>query len=638
MEENNVNNHPVKFFATCLSAVFALGLSAVAVLAEEFDPSPVGPQITAENVAAFFDTAFNVQRQDHKLAGAVVSVVYRDEVLFKRGYGWADLENRVPADPDRSLFRIASISKTFVWTAIMQLVEQGKLDLEDDVNTYIDFQIPATFEEPIRIRHLLTHTPGFEEKGTGSTARTAEDLLPLGEYLAAQAPARVRPPGEHVSYSNYGASLAGYIIERVSGLSWADYVDEYILKPLQMNSTNTQSPLVADFSARHATGYKYQAGRFISTPFEFHHGAPAGHMSTTADDMTRFMLAHLNGGELGEARILGEATTRQMQTPLFAPYDGIEPILHGFYRSDRNGQLVFGHGGDTNQFHSDMSLIPGHELGVFVSFNSDPGSRARSNLIAAFIDHFFPVAFLRAAPEAIAVNLEDYAGEYISLRTNVSTFERLSILVDSLSISLQDDELLVIGRNTNRWRASAPDRFTARYTDRTMVFERNESGKVSHVLIGWPFDTYKRVNGLDAPGNIRMLMAFAVMIALLAVVGYTYRAFRRAPVEKRLPARGVFIGWLYALALVGLNAHLVLTLTGNTDEFGYGVPLGVHINLLLMNVNMLIGVAVIFFSIRQWVTGIGSLNARLRYSALTMAAIVYLWIAYYFNFFAYMFA
>lgn len=627
----------MKFFVTCLSVAFALGLSAFAVVAEEFDPNPAAPQITAENVAAFFDTAFDVQRQDHELTGAVVSVVYRGEVLFKGGYGWADLEKRVPSDPDRSLFRIASISKTFVWTAIMQLVEQGKLDLEDDVNSYIDFQIPATFEAPIRIKHLLAHTPGFEEKGIGSRARTAEDLLPLGEYLATMQPARVRPPGEHVSYSNYGAALAGYIIERVSGLSWADYVDENILKPLQMNSTNTQSPLVADFSARHAIGYKYQAGRFVSTPFAFENDAPAGHMSTTAADMTRFMLAHLNGGAYGEARILREETSRQMQTPLFASHDGISPVLHGFYRSDRNDQLVFGHGGDVNQFHSNMSLIPGHELGVFVSFNSDPGAAARSNLIAAFVDHFFPVAFLRAAPEAIAVNLQDYAGDYIPLRANVSTFERLSIIVNSLSISVRDDELLVSGRNTNRWRATAPDRFTAHYTDRTMVFERNESGKVSHVLIGSPFGTFKRVNGLDAPGNIRSLMAFAVMVALLAVIGYSYRVFSRAPVVNRLPARDVFIGWLYALALVGLNAQLVLILTGSVDEFAYGVPLNMHINLLLINVNMLIGVAVIFFSIRQWLTGIGSLNARLRYSALALAAIVYLWIAYYFNILAYVF-
>ncbi len=632
-----MNSHLKLICVACLSAVLTLGMSVVAAIEGESVPDLIGPPLTAENVAVFFDTAFDVQRQDHKLAGAVVSVVYGGEVLFKRGYGWADLEKRVPADPDRSLFRIASISKTFVWTAIMQLVEQGRLDLEGDVNTYIDFQIPATFEEPIRIKHLLTHTPGFEEKGTGGSAKTVDDLMPLGEYLATVIPARVRPPGEHASYSNFGAALAGYIVERISGQTWADYVDEHILKPLQMNSTNTQDQLNVDFAERHAVSYTYQAGRFKSTDFEFMNKSPAGNMSTTADDMTRFMLAHLSNGEYGGVHILSEATARLMQTPLFAPHEGIAPLLHGFYRSDRNGQLVFGHGGDTNQFHSDMSLIPEHELGVFVSFNTDPGSRARSNLIVAFIDHFFPVDYLRTAPEAAEVNLADYAGEYISLRSNFSTFERLAILVNNVTISVQDDELLVIGRSVNRWRATAPDRFTARYSDSTMVFERNGSGEVGHVLVGSPLGSYKRVRGLDAPGNIRLLIAFAVMVALLAVIGYGYRAFRRAPVQKRLPARDVFVGWLYAFALVGLNVQLVLTLTGNTDKFSFGVPLATHINLLLINANMLIGVAVIVFAIRQWAMGIGSVAARFRYSILAMAAVVYLWVAYYFNFFAYLF-
>jgi len=632
-----MNSHLKLICVACLSAVLTLGMSVVAAIEGESVPDLIGPPLTAENVAVFFDTAFDVQRQDHKLAGAVVSVVYGGEVLFKRGYGWADLEKRVPADPDRSLFRIASISKTFVWTAIMQLVEQGRLDLEDDVNTYIDFQIPATFEEPIRIKHLLTHTPGFEEKGTGGSAKTVDDLMPLGEYLATVIPARVRPPGEHASYSNFGAALAGYIVERISGQTWADYVDEHILKPLQMNSTNTQDQLNVDFAERHAVSYTYQAGRFKSTDFKFMNKSPAGNMSTTADDMTRFMLAHLSNGEYGGVHILSEATARLMQTPLVAPHEGIAPLLHGFYRSDRNGQLVFGHGGDTNQFHSNMSLLPGHELGVFVSFNTDPGSRARSNLIVAFIDHFFPVDYLRTAPEAAEVNLADYAGEYISLRSNFSTFERLAILVNNVTISVQDDELLVIGRSVNRWRATAPDRFTARYSDSTMVFERNGSGEVGHVLVGSPLGSYKRVRGLDAPGNIRLLIAFAVMVALLAVIGYGYRAFRRAPVQKRLPARDVLVGWLYAFALVGLNVQLVLTLTGNTDKFSFGVPLATHINLLLINANMLIGVAVIVFAIRQWAMGIGSVAARFRYSILAMAAVVYLWIAYYFNFFAYLF-
>ncbi|MFV2091209.1 MAG: hypothetical protein ACC642_11155, partial [Pseudomonadales bacterium] len=284
-----------------------------------------------------------------------------------------------------------------------------------------------------------------------------------------------------------------------------------------------------------------------------------------------------------------------------------------------------------------MSLMPEHELGVFVSFNTDPSSQARSNLIVALIDHFFPVEHLRPGPE-VAIDLQDYAGQYVPLRSNRSTFERLGILVNNLAISVQDDALLVAANSVSRWQATAPDRFTARYTDRSMVFERDENGAIDYLLIGSPLNTFKRVRGLYAPGSIRLLIVFAVTIALLAVIGYSYRIFRRAPVQKRLPVRDVFIGWLYALGLLGLNLQLAQTLSGDVEEFTFGVPLATHINLLLMNVNILIGVAVIVFSVRQWSTGVGAFAARTRYSALAVAAIAYTWIAYYFNLIGYLFS
>jgi CubicO group peptidase (beta-lactamase class C family) len=218
------------------------------------------PDLNRQNVAAFFDTAFSVQQKDHEIVGAVVSVVHDGEVLFKAGYGFADLEIRTPADPDESLFRIASITKTFVWTAIMQLVEQGRLSLDDPVDQYLDFSIPDVYGEPIRIRHLLTHTPGFEEKATDSRARTVEEVGPLKDYLIEAMPARVRPPGEQASYSNYATALAGYIIERITGQTWADYIDKHILGPLGMDSTNTQLVMKEGLKARHATSYKYRGG------------------------------------------------------------------------------------------------------------------------------------------------------------------------------------------------------------------------------------------------------------------------------------------------------------------------------------------------------------------------------------------
>ena len=622
----------MKELLRCLTTIFAL--IATVCAADE----ATAPEINAENVAAFFDTAFSVQQQDHEIVGAVVSVVYQGEVLLKSGYGFADLEARVPADPDRSLFRIASISKTFVWTSIMQLYEQGILDIDNDVDRYLDFEIPQTFEEPIRIRHLMTHTPGFEEKGLGMNVQSYSAMPALRDYLVDEMPARVRPPGEHASYSNYATSLAGYIVEQVSNQSWSDYVDEQILQPLQMTSTNTHARLSPDFTERHANSYKYRGGQYVRTDFEYIKDAPAGIMSTTADDMTRFMLAHLNDGAYGELNILTEFASQQMQSPLFAPHDGIAPMLHGFYRTDRNGQIVLGHGGDINQFHSNLSLFPEHQLGIFVSFNSDPASAARSNLIAAFIDRFFPADYLREAPEPADIELAEYEGEYIPLRSNWSGIERLGILVNNLTVSTDEKDLLLnTSRGTSRWTATAEDRFVSKYRERNLVFEREASGAVSHMVVGSPLGTLQRVEGHNAPSNLRNLLLLMVGIATIAISGYGYRIFARAPDTSRLPIVDVGLGWLFALLLVGLYVHLGQLLSGDLDEFALGMPPAANLNLIMMNVNVLIGIAVIALSVRQWINASGGVASRIRYSVLAIAALISLWMAWYFNMLTYLF-
>ncbi|MCP4898183.1 MAG: serine hydrolase [bacterium] len=543
----------------------------------------------------------------------------------------------MPADPERSLFRIASVSKTFVWTALMQLNEQGVLNLEADVGRYIDFDIPQTYEEPIRIWHLMTHTPGFEDKGLGMAVRNPSDMPPLRQYLIEEMPTRVRPPGEHAAYSNYATALAGFIIEQVSGQSWSDYVDEQILLPLGMTSTNTHTEMSAELLERHAIGYRYRSGRFVRNDPEYMKDAPAGIMSTTADDMTRFMLAHLNGGEYDGITLLTEISAQEMQTPLFDPHESLSPLLHGFYRSDRNGQIVFGHGGDISQFHSNLSLLPECGLGIFVSFNSDPAGAARSKLIAAFIDHFFPSDFLRAAPEAVSVDLADYQGEYIPLRSNWSSIERLGILINNLSVSSQEDELLLkTSRGTSRWTATSADHFVDRYRDRYLVFERDASGAVTHLVIGSPLGSSKRVHGLDAPGNIKNLLVVMTGIAAFGIFGYAYRAIARAPKAGRLPLADVIVGWLFAILLVGLYFHLGKMMTGDMDVFVLGMPKAAHINLILMNVNVLVGIAVIGLSVRQWVNGSGGIAARSRYSILAFAALISIWMAWYFNMMGYL--
>jgi CubicO group peptidase (beta-lactamase class C family) len=595
------------------------------------------PELNPQTVAAFFDTAFSVQQKDHQIVGAVVSVVQNGEVLFKAGYGFADLESRTSADPDESLFRIASISKLFVWTAIMQLAEQGRLSIDDPVDEYLDIPIPTTYPDPIRIRHLLTHTPGFEEKGVGSSARTIDEVIPLAQHLAEAMPARVRPPGEHASYSNYGTAMAAYIVERVSGQSWADYVDQHILEPLDMSSTNTQLEMRAELKARHATGYRFGGGQFIATDYEFINDVPAGHMSTTADDMTRFMLAHLNAGTYKSAQILERATALKMREALFDPHPGISPMLHGFYRADRNGLEIFGHGGDVNQFHSNVSLIPEHDLGVFVSFNSDSAAGARGNLIVAFIDHFFGDEYLRPAPEPFEMDLEPFSGEYLTLRSNYSTFEKLSMLVNAVTVSAGDNELLLAGGNVSRWIPVADNRFTAKYSNQTMVFERDADGEVSHMVINSPLGTYQRLTGLDSPSLQQNMLAALLAIALLTLVGYSYRGFRRADLAVRLPRQDVVAAWVHSLLLIALYGYLMVKLSGSVDEFSYGMPASAHLVMLLMSFNLLLGLVIAGLSARQWLRALGGTFARVRYGFVAFAAVLNLWICWYFNILAYLF-
>ena len=497
----------------------------------------------------------------------------------------------------------------------------------------MDVDIPDTFAEPIRVWHLMTHTAGFEERALGMSTLDPAAIPPLANYLADKMPVRVRPPGEYPGYSNYATTLAAYVVERASEMPWDEYVAQNILSPLGMTTTNPHIVASDKHMENHAAGYRYRAGRYERGEFAYMSDAPAGVVSATAGDMARFMLAHLNEGEFDGVRIMQAATAQRMQSSRFNLHDDLRPILHGFYRSDRNDQVVFGHDGDIDEFHSTMKLLPEHELGVFVAVNSQSAGAVRTGLVNAFVDYFFPAEYLRMAPEAADVALMDYAGEYIPLRSNQSRIERLGILVNNLTVSAAADELLVKrGNRTIRWIPVEKDRFVERYEDRSMVFVRDDVDAVTHIVVNSSlFGTFRRVSGIDAPGNIRNLLLSMFGIALIAALGYGSRAVSRASPERRLPRIDVAVAWTFALLIVVLYVHLGLVLGGDLDRFRFGMPAEMNANLVLMNVNAILGTAVIIFAMRQWVSGRGGVAARVRYSVVAVAAAISLWMAYYFK-------
>ena len=267
-----LNRKPILFGIPIMLLAWSAGPAhayqdAIAVAPEE-QPRPRGPTDPTE-LEAFLDGVMTAHLNDKNVAGATVAVVRDGEIFFAKGYGYADWGRSTPVDPERTLFRIGSVSKLFTWTAVMQLAEQRKLHLQADVNSYIDFEIPEGYDEPITLTHLLTHTPGFEDRGFGLWASTADDIEPMGDWLAANIPARVRPPGVHAAYSNYGTALAGYIVERVSGVSWEEYLEQNIFEPLGMEYASARQPLSSDLTTHMSAGYAYTGGQFDEKDFEW---------------------------------------------------------------------------------------------------------------------------------------------------------------------------------------------------------------------------------------------------------------------------------------------------------------------------------------------------------------------------------
>lgn len=401
----------------------------------------------------FIDGVLAQQVANREVAGAVVAVVSGGELFFSRGYGFADVDRAIPADPARTLFRPGSTSKLFTWTALMQLVEQGRVDLDAEIDRYLDFPIPATQSNPILVRHLLDHSPGFEDRG-GIRVEDPSQLEPLGQWLAANIPTRVREPGVEISYSNYATALAGYIVERVSGEPFPDYVERHIFAPLGMEDTTFREPLPAEFAANMASGYDLVDGRFVARPFELYGNImPAGSASSTAEDMARFMIAHLQQGRLGDRRILKPETVRLMHSNLSANAPSLPGFAHGFYVVRESGPRLIGHGGNTAYFHSMLLLAPEADIGIFVSYTGgDAASQARTELIEAVTGRLFPEA---PAPGWAGTRSEPPVGSY---RTNRRTYSIPADPKHDIKVSAAEGGGLVIeaaGQKTH-WRQIGP--------------------------------------------------------------------------------------------------------------------------------------------------------------------------------------
>ena len=323
-------------------------------------PAPErAPELTATDLGSFLDGLVPVQIEGADIAGAVVAVVKDGKLLFAKGYGYSDYEKKVPVSPENTLFRPGSISKLFTWTSVMQQVEQGKLDLDRDVNDYLDFKIPPAFGKPITLRDIMTHRPGFEETIKDLFVGSEKELMPLSQYLPSHLPARIYPPGTTPAYSNYATTLAAYIVQRVSGEKFDDYVEAHILKPLGMEHATFRQPLPDALKPLMSNGYHVASEG--AKGFEYVEVAPAGSLSASAEAMTHFMIAHLQNGRYGDVQILKSDTAVQMHQRQGGWPPAMNAMCLGFYEESRNGQRIIGHGVVPQR----LASAAGRERGIF---------------------------------------------------------------------------------------------------------------------------------------------------------------------------------------------------------------------------------------------------------------------------------
>jgi CubicO group peptidase (beta-lactamase class C family) len=354
--------------------------------------APVG--VAADAYSNFVDPLVMSEIRKANAPGAVVSIVQGGQLVYAMGYGVQDLASGAAIDAQRSLFRVASISKLFTATAVMQLVEQGELDLHADVNTYLkDVQIPATFGKPITLTHLLTHTSGFDpDQDPNDLTADANTVLPLGTFLARRMPDRIHPPGTVFNYCNYCLALAGYVVQQESGLPFETYIDQHILAPLGMTRSSFRQPPPADLINDVAMGYLPVQGKLVAQTDVYFDDAPDGSLVATAPDMAQFMIAILQDGRLGSQRILRADSVRTMERQHFDAGDGEHRVGLVFFLDSANasasGHDTVSHSGTVPGIQSLLTLVPDAGFGVFVSWTN--GNEDPSPIVDAILERYLP--------------------------------------------------------------------------------------------------------------------------------------------------------------------------------------------------------------------------------------------------------
>ncbi|GAB3282280.1 serine hydrolase domain-containing protein [Parahaliea aestuarii] len=620
--------HFSRLAVVVLLAFCSIGLRAQAPVSDVTDPAIV---------EAFVDGAVKPAMQEHHSPSGVVAVMKGGEVILVKGYGHQNLEQGIPVDGEQTMFRPGSISKLFTWIAVMQLVEQGRLDLDVDVNTYLKtFEVADTWPgKPVTLRHIMTHTAGFEDGALGFLiVDDVARIKPLAESLAYYQPKRVFPPGKRVAYSNWGTALAGLIVANVSGQAYNDYVKANIFDVLGMEHATFAEPLPESLEPYMARAYRFRAGQYEETPYEIiSNFGPAGAAAVSASAMLRFARALLNGGELEGRRILQAETLQQMLDQGFVHDERVRGVGLGFlkYQYGPTGFNSFGHDGATSRFFSHFGVSSSEDFMLFSSFSGPEGGAVNRKFVKAFYDEFFPVPVPALEPPTdFAERASRYAGVYNSSRANFSTLESVLRALGGMKVVPMPDNTLLVGEK--RYIEVEPLLFREQYGSGRIAFQEAADGAIDgFVMDGFGVFQMYRVPFYETADVTLLLVGLIVLVAALSFIriGYQWRAIRGGPADER---RVEYVTLAFAVCTVAFFGLVGLGLSSGLDTFYFAIAGTIKAALVFPLLLVPITLFHIYQSAQVWRQGLfAGYWPRVRHSLVSLVGLLAIWFYFYWN-------
>ncbi len=604
-------------------------------LASETIKTNVAPLFEKKELEAFVDDYFQKRMGELGIPGAAFAFVKDGKIELLKGFGISDTAKKTPVDPSQTVFKVGSVSKLFTTVAVLQLAERGYISLDSDVNKYLStFKVEDKFDAPVTVWNLLTHTAGFEDKLVGSASKVFDEVPPICKHLAKEMPHRVMPPGKFYSYSNYGMSLAGCVVEQITGKSFAEYADEKVFSPLGMSNSSFAFP--QRLQQKLTKGYLKSNGQVEESNFGFFNIYPAGSMISTASDMAKFMLAMLDE----KTKISKPETVKLMQTRQFGYAPEFPGSCLGFYEYYRNGVRSLVHGGALPGFESRFFLVPERNIGFFVSVNMS-GTEITDKFADSFLDKFFPArppAPLPAPPDGF--DARKYAGVYRFNRFNWTTFEKLLAYNTEVKVAANPDNTLTItfpptvDTKPENVAYAKDNLFRSVDGQSYFLFGQDERGGIKYLFNN--VNSAFRLSPFETSSfNISLLLA-SLLIFLGVLLAWPLHWLWRKIKKMRTPmtlTEKVAQVMAYMVAFVNM-AFIILSallIAPKTMDFAYGVPSYASFVLTLPVLSAVLTISLPFFAVMAVKDKHWNAAGRVFYCIAAIAALSLVWFYWYWN-------